>query len=113
MDIIDDVPFRVARDAVRNGDYLMIVDRMLATQAYKNSGEWGANLAGVFFLTMLAAIPLAFVFWPAAIASALASHISLRILRRKAVAWVRLNAFASEELYYIFARHRVIWFTWP
>lgn len=113
MEIIDDVPFRAARDAVEDGEYLMIVNRVLATRAYKNSGEWGANLAGLFLLTALAIVPLIFVYWPAALASGLTAYLSLKVLRWKAVEWVRRNAFASEGLYHAFARHRVIWFTWP
>ena len=111
VEIIDDVPYEVAMQALADRKYHMIVDRQLATQAL---GASGAPLSKVVFLPYLfflcASISL-FYSWVLAVGSLLGAFFTFRLLRNVAIGWVRRRAVRDPDLYAVFAKHRIIWFT--
>ena len=111
MEIIDDVPFDEAIQKVGNGEYVLIVDRGMATRAFGNSGSVCTNLAFLPYISVAVGIALLFFDWKIAILAFIFGILSFRILRYAAINWVREHALVERGLYEAFAKHRIIWFT--
>ena len=111
MEIIDNLPFDEAKAKTESGEYALIVDRMLATQAFGNSGSRLTSLVFLPYLFFIAAIAMIFFDWRFSIGLAVLGFLAFRVLRTVAINWIRKNAFVDRGLYEAFAKHRIIWFT--
>jgi hypothetical protein len=111
MEIIDDVPFDEAIQKVKSGEYALIVDRGLATQAFGNSGSVWTNLVFLPYATIAIGIGLLFFDWRFSILAFILGVLSFRILRYAAIGWVRKQALTERGLYEVFSKHRIVWFT--
>lgn len=111
MEIIDDVPFDEARKKVEAGEYLLIVDRALATQAFGSSGSIWTNLVFAPYVGTAAGIVLLFFDWRIGLLAFFLAILSFRLLRSAAITWVRRRALSDRTLYDVFAKHRIVWFT--
>lgn len=111
MEIIGDVPFEEAKAKTESGEYALIVDRMLATQAFGNSGSPLTILVFLPYLCFFAAIVMLFFDWRFAIGLVIGGFLAFRLFRTVAINWVRKNALIDRGLYGAFAKHRIVWFT--
>ena len=111
MEIIDDVPFEEAKAKTASGEYALMVDRMLATQAFGNSGSPLTHLVFLPYLCFIVAVVMLFFDWRYSIGLAIAGFFAFRLLRTVAINWVRKNALIDRGLYGAFAKHRIVWFT--
>jgi hypothetical protein len=111
MEIIDDVPFEEAIEKIKSGEYALIVDRSLATQAFGNSGSILTNLVFLPYVSIAIGVIFLFFNWQFSVLAFIFGILSFRAFRYSAIRWVRRYALTERSLYEVFTKHQIIWFT--